>query len=111
LYATYANISASDLLASNAKMKTDINVNQPIELFFDQIEDAVDFAAAGKCPYTPEQVTAVAYQLVFKTGMFPDDCKLWKERQLYPREIRILLISVAFLPVQRCHKIPPECLV
>jgi hypothetical protein len=80
LYATYANISASDLLTNDAKMKTDINVNQPIELFFDQIEDAVDFAAAGKCPYTPEQVTAVAYQLVFKTAMFPDECKLWKRQ-------------------------------
>lgn len=80
LYTTYANISASDLLANDTKMKTDINVNQPIELFFDQIEDAVDFAAAGKCPYTPEQVAAVAYQLVFKTGMFPDDAKTWKRR-------------------------------
>jgi hypothetical protein len=80
LYATYANISASDHLANDAKMKTDININQPIELFFDQIEDAVDFSAAGKGPYTPQHVTAVAYQLVFKTTMFPDDCKQWKRQ-------------------------------
>jgi hypothetical protein len=78
LYSIYANISASDLLANDAQMKTDYDVNHPIELFYDQIEDAVDFAAAGDCPYTPIQLTAIAYQLVFKTGMFPEECKLWK---------------------------------
>ncbi len=80
LYATYANISASDLLTNDNQMKTDYDVNQPIKLFFDQIEDAVDFAAAGDSPYTPVQVTTIAYQLVFKTAMFPDECKLWKRR-------------------------------
>mgnify|MGYP002806862359 FL=1 len=80
LYATYANINASDLLSNDEQMKADYDANQPIELFFDQIEDAVDFAAAGDCPYTPTQVTAIAYQLVFKTGLFHDECKLWKRR-------------------------------
>jgi hypothetical protein len=80
LYATYANINASDLLSNDKQMKADYDANQPIELLFDQIEDAVDFAAAGDCPYTPTQVTAIAYQLVFKTGLFHDECKLWKRR-------------------------------
>ena len=80
LYATYANISASDLLSNDEQTKADYDANQPIELFFDQIEDSVDFAAAGNCPYTPTQVTAIAYQLVFKTGLFHDECKLWKRR-------------------------------
>ena len=80
LYATYANISASDLLANDEQMKTDYDAQQPIEIFFDQIKDVVDFAAAGDCPYTPVQVTAIAYQLIFKTGLFGDECKVWKRR-------------------------------
>jgi hypothetical protein len=80
LYATYANINASDLLSKDKQMKADYDANQPIELFFDQIEVAVDFAAAGDCPYTPTQVTAIAYQLVFKMGLFHDECKLRKRR-------------------------------
>ena len=80
LYSTYAKISATDLLANDAKMKQDVDVNQPIEVFFDQIEDAVDFADAAKCPYTPEQVTTTAFQLFNKTGMYQDDCKLWKRK-------------------------------
>jgi hypothetical protein len=80
LYATYANINASDLLSKDKQMKADYDANQPIELFFDQIEVAVDFAAAGDCPYTPTQVTVIAYQLVFKMGLFHDECKLRKRR-------------------------------
>jgi hypothetical protein len=53
LYATYANISASNLLANDEQMKADYDANQPIEVFVDQIEDSVNFAAAGDCPYTP----------------------------------------------------------
>jgi hypothetical protein len=63
LYATYANINALDLLSNDEQMKADYNANQPIELFFDQIDDAVDFAAAGDCPYTPTQVTAICYYI------------------------------------------------
>jgi hypothetical protein len=50
LYATYASISASDLLSNNKHMKSSSNSKQPIKLFFDMIEDAVNFAAAGGCP-------------------------------------------------------------
>ena len=59
-------------------MKADYNVNQPIEVLIDQIDDAVDMAAAADAPYTPVQVVTTAYTLVFKTGMFADDCKLWR---------------------------------
>jgi hypothetical protein len=82
LYSTYANISASQLLENDTQMKTSYGANQPIELFFDQIEDAVDFADAGESPYTPVQVTNIAYQLVFQTGLLPDECKLWKRRSV-----------------------------
>ena len=29
---------------------------------------------------TPEQIITIAFQLVFKTGLFLDNCKLWKRR-------------------------------
>jgi hypothetical protein len=78
LYAAYAQISETDLQANDEQMKSDYDVNQPIEVLIDQIDDAVDLAAAASNPYTPEQVVTIAYTLVFKTGMFPDDCKLWR---------------------------------
>jgi hypothetical protein len=80
LYTEYARISASDLLANDVKFKTPYDPNLPIESLFEQIEDAVDYAAAGNTPYTAPQVLACAFQLVFATGMFLEDCKLWKRR-------------------------------
>jgi hypothetical protein len=81
LYNQYARISAADLQDNDVAFKTAYDPNLPIETLFDQVENAVDFAAAGNTPYSPEQVVATAYQLIFATGLFLDDCKVWK-RQL-----------------------------
>lgn len=78
LYANYAKITAADLDKNDAAMKQPCDVNLPIEVMFKQIDDALEFAAAGQSPYTPQQVLNIAYQLVFKTGLFSDDCKIWK---------------------------------
>ncbi len=80
LYAQYARISASDLQDNDVTFKKPYEPNLPIETLFDQIENCIDFAAAGLSPYSTEQVTNNAYQLIFATGMFFDDCKIWKRR-------------------------------
>ena len=80
LYTQYANITAADLAANDVAMKSPYDVNMPIENLFKQIQSAVEFATAGSTPYSPAQVLAVAYQLVFQTGIFADDCKIWKRR-------------------------------
>jgi hypothetical protein len=63
---------------NDERMKADYDVNQPIEVLIDQIDDAVDMASAADAAYTPVQVVTTAYTLVLKTGMFPDDCKAWR---------------------------------
>jgi hypothetical protein len=80
LYTNYAKITPSDLNDNDRAMKQPCDVNQPIEVLYKQIEDAIDFAAAGQTPYSPAQVLNVAYQLVFRTGIFADDCKFWKRQ-------------------------------
>ena len=37
-------------------------------------------AAAANNPYSAEQVVTAAYNLFFKTGIFAEDCKLWRRR-------------------------------
>ena len=44
---------------------------------FDQNEDAQDFAAAAGQPYSNNQLLTTAYNLVYATGLFFDDCKAW----------------------------------
>jgi hypothetical protein len=80
LYSNYARITPADLDANGRSMKQPCDANQPIEVLFKQIEDAIEFADAGQTPYSPEQVLNVAYQLVFRTGLFSDECKIWKRQ-------------------------------
>ena len=77
-YTTYVNITPDELIKNNDRLKTAYDVNQPIERLFEQIEDAVEYADAGHNPYTPLQVVTNAFQLVFQTCLFVQDCKDWK---------------------------------
>jgi hypothetical protein len=78
LYTNYAKITPADLETNDRAMKKPCDVNQRIEVLYQQIEDAIEFGAAGQTPYSPEQVLSIAYQLVFRTGIFANDCKIWK---------------------------------
>ena len=73
LYATYANISFAYLQENDAVFRTPYNINQPIEILFDRVENCRDYAAAGNTPYNLKQVISIAFQLVYKTGLFVDD--------------------------------------
>ena len=78
LYMTYTNITPAKLNKNNARLKTAYDVNQPIEQLFEKIEDAVEYADADHNSYTPLQVVTNAFQLVFQTCTFVQDCKDWK---------------------------------
>ena len=80
IYSTYANISASALQDNDKRLHSPYDSNQPLETLIDQIKNAVDYASAGETPYTPAQVVGIAFQLMFQTGIFNDDCKLWQRQ-------------------------------
>ena len=80
LYSTYADISASSLQDNGKRLRAPYNINQPFETLIDQVENSVDYASAGETPYTPAQVVGIAFQLMFQTGIFNDDCKLWRRQ-------------------------------
>ncbi len=63
-------------------MRTTYDPNQPIETFFDQIEDAFTLADAAKAPYTEPQIIAIAYNTIFTTSMFPEACREWRRRPI-----------------------------
>ena len=78
LYVAYAKICDGNLEDSDKQMRADYNVNQPMEFLIRQIDDAMEIAAASNNLYSAEQVVTANYNLVFKTGMFSDDCKMWR---------------------------------
>ena len=48
MYATYGNISTTDLRNNDAKMNTAYDINLLIETSFNQIEDNITFKEAGQ---------------------------------------------------------------
>ena len=81
LYTVYAKISAADLEANNTRMKVPYDVNLPINTFFDQIGDAVEFATAGNAPFTPVQVVNTAYNVIFIQAFLTTIVRFGKENQ------------------------------
>ena len=80
LYLAYAKISDGDLEDNDKRTRADYDVNQPMEVLIEKIDNVMDIAAAADNPYSVYQVVTAAYNLLFKTGMFADDCKMWRRR-------------------------------
>ena len=80
LYSTYANIFASALQENDTQLRAPYDSNQTFKNLIDQVENAVDYASVVDTPYTPAQVVAITFQLVFHTGLFNDYCKLWRHQ-------------------------------
>ena len=77
LFQNYGNITQYDIEDNDKKLKERWDRNTPIEMLFAQIDDAQDLAAAAGQPYTNYQLLTMAYNLVYATGLFFDNCKAW----------------------------------
>merc|ERR1740124_1533880 len=63
-------------------MKTIYNVPLPIEPLYNQVEDAIKYVASGGTPYSPEQVLAIAYNMIAQTKALPRVCKEWRRQNI-----------------------------
>ena len=70
LYTSYGKITSMDLETNDAKMKAPYDSTQPIEVLFQQIEEAQEFAEAGEASYSQATLLNNAYILLFKTGQY-----------------------------------------
>jgi hypothetical protein len=73
-------IAPTELTQNYERLNTPYDPNQPIEMLFQQIQDARAFAVAGGQPYGTAMIVNVAYTLVFNTGLYPDACRAWQSR-------------------------------
>jgi hypothetical protein len=81
LYSRYGRLTPSNLQENDAQMKQPYNANEPIKTLFQQIKDGIELTDAAGAPYTPSQIVAIAYMLIFDTGMFPEACREGRRRQ------------------------------
>jgi hypothetical protein len=75
-------IAPTELAQNYERPNTPYDPNQPIEMPFQQIQDARAFEVAGGQPYGDAVIVNVAYTLIFNTGLFPDACRAWQSRAI-----------------------------
>ena len=80
LFDNYGNITPLELEDNDTKMRATWDPNSPSDCLVKQIEDGQDYADDGGQAYTTEQLLRIAYTLVFKTGLYFEDCKTWNTR-------------------------------
>ena len=79
LFATYGKIHPHNLADNDKKLCAPWDPSTPFEMLIDQVENAQEYATDGHQPYSPAQLISNAYNLVYQTGVYIDDCEEWDE--------------------------------
>ena len=80
LFENYGNITQLELEDNDTKMRSLWDPNSPFDCLVQQLEDGQDYADDNSQPYTTDQLLRIAYTLVFKTGLYFEDCKAWNAK-------------------------------
>jgi hypothetical protein len=88
----YGHINASDIANFRTRMEAPMDPTQPIDIYFQNIDDCVQFATDGQVPFTPHQIVQTASHAISKSGMYNDTCKEWQRKPIAERT------RVAFKP-------------
>jgi hypothetical protein len=72
----YGIITPADLEVCKTKMNAPIDSTQMIGIFFQRIDDCINYADDGKVPFTPEQTL----QTVSTSGYYADACTIWRKK-------------------------------
>ena len=79
LYHNYGIVTALNIIENEKRMDKPYDPSEAIELYFDQIEEAVEFAEAGHSPFTITQIVTKAFIQMFTTGLYKDECRDWNK--------------------------------
>ena len=79
LYNSYGLITALDIIENEKRMDKQYDHSDAIEIYFDQIEDAGEFAEAGNSPFSDTQIVTKAFIQMFATGLYKDECRAWNK--------------------------------
>lgn len=76
----YGKITAADLEDCKKMMNEPIDGTQPIDMYFKRVDDAVQYAADARTPFTPEQIQQTAYHAISSSGLYTEACKEWRKK-------------------------------
>ena len=80
LYDNYEQINKQSKSKNLEQMKEPYDVTAPIELFFCQVQDCIDFASAARSPLTTKQIIDSAFLTLQRIGVFSQECCKWQRK-------------------------------
>jgi hypothetical protein len=81
----YGRITASDIANCRTKVEAPMDPTQPIDVYFQNIDDCIQFATDGQVPFTALQIVQTAYHAISKSGLYNDACKERRRKPLAER--------------------------
>jgi hypothetical protein len=82
LFDIYGGITHNDLVDSNKKVAESFDLAKPIQSFSRTIQNAVEYADAGRTPFGVNQIIAQKYTHLFDGGVLLEACEKWNTRPL-----------------------------
>jgi hypothetical protein len=80
LFDTYGMVTAQDLDKNLEQLRKPWNPETPFETIIDQIDECQEYASSANQAYPPSMILNQAYNLVFNTGLYFDECKDWNRK-------------------------------
>jgi hypothetical protein len=74
----YGRITAADIANCRTKTEAPMDTTRPIDIYFQTIDDCVQFATDGQVPFTANQIVQTSYHTVSKSGLYNDACEEWR---------------------------------
>ena len=76
----YGKITPLAIKNNKTKMEEPLDTSQPIDVYFQRIDDCLQFAADAESPFSAQQTLETAYYALSASGLYTDGCKAWRKR-------------------------------
>ena len=107
LYTTYITITALALTNNDAEMRQPFTHHEPIDTFFQCMENSRDFEDEGDNEYYNKKLCTITFHAFIQTRRYHDMCREWRKRRTPHTSIsrhtsrQPMLSSPTFLPQLR----------
>jgi hypothetical protein len=76
----YGKITPVDIAACKQRINEPIDASQPIDVYFQKIDDCIQYADHGQVAFTTGQILQTTYHAISTSGFYNDACEEWRKK-------------------------------
>jgi hypothetical protein len=70
----------SHIAACKQRINKPLDATQPIDVYFQKIDDCIQYADDGQVAFTTDQILQTTYHAISTSGFYNDACKDWRKK-------------------------------